>query len=233
MFGRFKRRKAPEEQPSVVWPDGVFDDDDLVDRDGNHKGWSFDRVTLRGFQYIAGHDDLLAIVMADLDVWESYASKAMGSLYKRFKHMYQHRQEFRSLVFFRVRSVIGSVDDFFKILAPAPDWLHVTNLFLSTPDIGPGLYIEHGFSTIVYAQRIGRNFWLNQNVTIGNSKGGLPTFGDDCQVRTGAIVVGGITIGNRVRIGANAFVDFDVPDDSLVVPQRSRIIPAKPRPPEE
>lgn len=33
----------------------------------------------------------------------------------------------------------------------------------------------------------------------------------------GAFVGGGVHIGNDVMICANAFVDFDVPDDSLVI----------------
>ncbi len=231
MFGVFKGRKAPAAPLAPQWPQGLFDHDDMQDNEGEEGAWLFNRVILNAFQYIAGKADLLAVVSADLAVWEGYSSKGAGSLYKRFRHMYQTRQEFRSLVLFRVARVVGSTHDYFILLMPAPDWLHVTNLFLETPDVGPGLYIEHGFSTIVNARRIGRNFWVNQNVTVGAGKGGSPAFGDDCAVRTGAVVVGGITIGDRVTIGANAFVDFDVPDDSLVVSDRARIIKTKPRPP--
>lgn len=231
MFGVFKGRKASDDLPAPPkWPAGLFEDDDFSDGEGEDGAWLFNRVTLNAFQYIAGHESLLATVTGDLEVWERYSSKASGSLYKRFKHMYQQRQEFRSLVLFRVSRLVGSIHDYFILLMPAPEWMHVTNLFLESPEVGPGLYIEHGFSTIVNARKIGRNFWVNQNVTIGSGQGGAPAFGDDCAVRTGAVVVGGITIGDRVTIGANAFVDFDVPDDSLVVCQRAQIIKKKEKP---
>lgn len=230
MFGVFRGRKTPEVPTAPQWPAGLFEDDDFADAEGEEGAWLFNRVILNSFQYIARHEALLDIVTADLTTWERYSSNAAGSLYKRFKHMYQQRQEFRSLVLFRVGRTIGSTHDYFSLLMPAPDWMHVTNLFLETPEVGSGLYIEHGFSTIVNARKIGRNFWVNQNVTIGAGKGGMPAFGDDCAVRTGAVVVGGITIGDRVTIGANAFVDFDVPDDSLVVCHRAQIIKKKKKP---
>ena len=230
MFGVFKGRKAPDAPAPPDWPAGLFDDDDFGDSEGEEGAWLFNRVILNAFQYIARIAPLLDVVTADLDLWERYSSKGSGSLYKRFRHMFQQRQEFRSLVLFRVGRTVGTTHDYFSLLMPAPDWMHVTNLFLETPEVGPGLYIEHGFSTIVNARKIGRNFWVNQNVTVGAGKGGMPAFGDDCAVRTGAVVVGGITIGDRVTIGANAFVDFDVPDDSLVVCQRAQIIKKKKKP---
>ena len=230
MFGRFRRRPAPAVLTAASWPVGYFDDEDMKDQEGHPGDWLFDRVILHVFQYIAGLAPLMTAVLADLDVWETRSSKETGTFYKRFKHMYRQRQEFRSVVAYRVQQVVGSAEAFGKIVKPQPDWLHVTNLHLETLDIGPGLYVEHGFSTIVNARRIGRNFWVNQNVTIGTGKGGIPSFGDDCSVRTGAVVVGGIVIGDRVTIGANAFVDFDVPDDSLVVSERARIIKTKSKP---
>lgn len=230
MLGMFRGRRAEGTRPvPPSWPEGLFDDEDFADGEGPEGEWLFNRVTLNAFKYLVANDALLAVVIADIAVWERYSSKGAGSLYKRFKHLYQNRQEFRSLVLYRVFKAVGSMHDYFNLLTPAPPWMHVVNLFLETPEIGPGLYIEHGFSTIVNAKKIGRNFWVNQNVTIGTNKGGVPTFGDDCAVRTGAVVVGGITIGDRVTIGANAFVDFDVPDDSIVAAPRGQIIRKKKR----
>ena len=80
-------------------------------------------------------------------------------------------------------------------------------LYLECPDIGGGLYIQHGFATYISAQKIGKNFSVNQQVTIGyNGTTGCPIIGDNCMVMCGAKVLGGITIGNCTRIGANAVV---------------------------
>ena len=76
--------------------------------------------------------------------------------------------------------------------------------------------IVHGFSSIVVAESIGRNFEFYQNVTVGWGKTGKPIIGDNVQIYAGAVVAGKITIGNNVRIAANSFVRCDVPDNSLV-----------------
>ncbi len=86
------------------------------------------------------------------------------------------------------------------------------------------MFIQHGYSTYIFAKKIGKNFWVNQNVTIGMNKGGVPTIGDNVEIRTGAVCFGDINIGNNVKIGANATVNFVVPDNSTVVPVKSKII---------
>lgn len=83
-------------------------------------------------------------------------------------------------------------------------------LYIECPDIGGGCYIQHGFSTYIAAKKIGKNFSVNQQVTIGYSSGkDCPTIGDDVMVMCGAKVLGGITIGDCTRIGANAVVIRD------------------------
>ena len=68
---------------------------------------------------------------------------------------------------------------------------------------------------------IGKNCVLFKNVTIGSVRSGkrkgVPRIGDNCVIAAGAFVCGGITIGDDVLIGANAFVDFNVPSHSLVI----------------
>ena len=67
------------------------------------------------------------------------------------------------------------------------------------------------------AESIGNHCTINQNVTIGVSKGGRkPIIGDNVTIRTGAIVVGGITIGDNALIAAGSVVIRDVPANSMV-----------------
>lgn len=91
-------------------------------------------------------------------------------------------------------------------------------LFLNCVDIGPGLFLQHAWCTAVGAERIGRNCWINQQVVIGhtNREGG-PVIGDNVTIHVGAKVLGPIRIGNNVKIGANALVIKDVPDNSVVI----------------
>jgi len=87
--------------------------------------------------------------------------------------------------------------------------------------IGPGLYIGHfGGITVSCRAVIGRNFNLSQCATIGTGgsgeKMGAPAIGDGVYVAPGARVFGRITIGSNVKIGANAVVYKDIPDNAVV-----------------
>lgn len=96
-------------------------------------------------------------------------------------------------------------------------------------DIGAGLYLGHAGSIIVNPQaKLGRNINLAQGVTIGIANGGktpgVPTIGNNVWIGANATVVGGIHIGDDVMIAPNTFVNFDVPDHSVVVSQRAAVI---------
>ena len=49
------------------------------------------------------------------------------------------------------------------------------------------------------------------------SRAGVPTIGDNVYLGPGARVFGKISIGNNVKIGANAVVYKDIPDNAIVV----------------
>lgn len=98
-----------------------------------------------------------------------------------------------------------------------------------TTRIGPGFYIGHFGGIVVNdAAVIGRNCNISHGVTIGQvNRGrsmGVPTLGDDVYIGPGAKVLGGIRVGNRVAIGANAVVTHDVPDDAVVVGIPARVV---------
>lgn len=89
-------------------------------------------------------------------------------------------------------------------------------------EIGEGFYIGHSGGIIISGSvKIGKNFNLSQQVTIGISgrdeRRGVPTIGDNVYIAPGAKIFGRIRIGNNVRIGANAVVFKDIPDNAIVV----------------
>ena len=94
--------------------------------------------------------------------------------------------------------------------------------------LGAGMRVFHGYSTIVYAQSIGDNFNVYQNVTIGRGKMidgiDIPIIGNNVTIYTGAIVVGGVHIGDNVKIGAGAVVVKDIPAGSTVVGSPIRVL---------
>lgn len=124
--------------------------------------------------------------------------------------------EFRNLFYYRC-GLAG------KILSPLCPPL--ATLQIATPEIGPGLYIQHGIATIIAARKIGANCWINQQVTIGYSdRDSCPTIGDDVTIAAGAKVIGNVTVGDRVVVGANAVVVKNVPADVTVVGGVTRIV---------
>ena len=96
--------------------------------------------------------------------------------------------------------------------------------------IGDGFYIGH-FGTIVIAHEatIGNNCNINHGVTIGGAGRGTPrkspVIGDFVWLGTNSVIVGGITIGNNVLVAPGAYVNFDVPDNSIVIGNPAKIIP--------
>lgn len=88
--------------------------------------------------------------------------------------------------------------------------------------IGPGFYIGHfGGITISSAATIGANCNISQGVTIGVSgqgeRMGAPAIGRDVYIASGAKLFGKICVGSNSKIGANAVVSRDVPDNAIVV----------------
>ncbi|HQO47908.1 MAG TPA: serine acetyltransferase, partial [Paludibacteraceae bacterium] len=91
-------------------------------------------------------------------------------------------------------------------------------LFIYTKDIGPGLYIQHGFATIISAKSIGKDCWINQQVTIGYSNAtDCPVLGDNVTIPAGAKIIGKVHIGDNSTAGANAVVVKNVPSNCTVV----------------
>lgn len=92
-----------------------------------------------------------------------------------------------------------------------------------TTDIGPDVEIAHGIGIVLHQfSVIGEGTIIYQNVTVGNGMG--PKIGSNCVIGSGACVLGDIIIGDNVKIGANAVVIKDVPNNCTVVGVPARII---------
>ena len=95
--------------------------------------------------------------------------------------------------------------------------------------IGKGFFIGH-FGTIVINSKaiIGENCNFSHGVTIGKANRGklkgVPVLGNRVWVGTGAVIVGNVKIGSDVLIAPNAYVNFDVPDHSIVLGNPGKII---------
>jgi serine O-acetyltransferase len=99
----------------------------------------------------------------------------------------------------------------------------------SSASIGRRLSIEHHGCIVVHgATVIGDDCLIRHGVTLGNTgahdAAGAPRIGSHVHIGAGAKVLGRISIGNNVIIGANAVVVHDVPDNSVVGGVPARIL---------
>lgn len=88
-------------------------------------------------------------------------------------------------------------------------------------ELGAGVLFLHPYSITMNSKTVaGKNLTVMKGATIGNTKGkngGTPVIGDNVYIGLNSTVVGNISIGNNVMIAANTFVNFDVPDNSVVL----------------
>ena len=72
--------------------------------------------------------------------------------------------------------------------------------------------------------KLGKNAMIFNNVTIGQNHGEYPIIGDNVTIYSGTIIIGGISIGNNVTIGANSFINKNVEDDVVIAGNPARVI---------
>jgi serine O-acetyltransferase len=99
-----------------------------------------------------------------------------------------------------------------------------------TVRVGRRVRIWHRGGITISAMRIGDDTHLRQNITMGVRRRGdhrwlKPTIGNRCDIGAGAVIVGGITVGDDSVIGANVVVAEDVPPGSIVTVPKPVIRP--------
>ena len=155
----------------------------------------------------------------DLAVWTKYESGLENhGRFSSFAFLIVNRKEVRPIVLNRLhRNPVMWV--IIRLLFPP-----LVNCYINMPPekIGGGFSFQHGFSTVVSAKEIGENCRIFQQVTVGFNGTEAPLIGNNVEIMAGAIVIGGIRIGDGARIGAGAVVTHDVVDGTIVagVPAR-------------
>lgn len=97
--------------------------------------------------------------------------------------------------------------------------------------VGPGLYLPHTGPVVIGSGAVvGAHCTIAHNVTVGHAGGGTksashsPVVGDRVYIGPGAILIGGIAIGDDALIGAGAVVAKSIPARGVAVGNPARIL---------
>ncbi|HEY1688524.1 MAG TPA: DapH/DapD/GlmU-related protein [Solirubrobacteraceae bacterium] len=143
----------------------------------------------------------------DLPLPETYTSKQLDDVlgHRPFRSIFYHRLRGQG----RARRLVAKLLALFYWGEPA--------LIIRCEDIGPGFMLMHGIASLIGATRIGIDCQVAQQVTLGyDDRGGPPTLGDRVRIGANAVVLGPITIGDDAVVGAGAVVVRDVPPGVVV-----------------
>ena len=104
------------------------------------------------------------------------------------------------------------------------------SLKIDVKTCGPGLFIQHGFGTLIFAEEIGADCSIGQLVSIDyiDNPDERPKIGNRVTVGAGARVLGGVTVGDNVFISANSLVTQDVPAGVTVIGVPAKIVFSRP-----
>ena len=165
------------------------------------------------------------IIEADL-----YRYGKLMNLSGLIKGIIKH-QEFRYVYFLRKANKYKKYSLKGIITRRALHWMRIKFGFQVDlgVEIGEGFYIGHiGTIIIENGTTLGSNCNIAHNVSICqisvNGIKGYPTLGDKVWVGTGSVIVGKIMIGSNVLISPNTFINFDIPDNSIVIGNPAKVI---------
>jgi serine O-acetyltransferase len=128
------------------------------------------------------------------------------------------QRTFRTIAYYRAPSgVTRRIGQVLSIFLPGAPAMEIYDTV-----VGGGLKIRHGNGTVIRAESLGLDCDVYQQVTVGAGRGGFPVIGDRVDLCSGALVFGGIRVGNDVIIGAGAVVSKDVPDGAVMVGNPAR-----------
>jgi serine O-acetyltransferase len=108
----------------------------------------------------------------------------------------------------------------------------MNDLTIGIKELGrQGTFFPHPIGIVIGEYvKIGKKCTIYQNVTIGaksqkdaiNKK--YPKIGNNVSISSHAIIIGNITIGNNVIIGAATLVNKDIPDNAVVIGNPFKIL---------
>lgn len=150
----------------------------------------------------------------DIEIEVKYMNERGHRNYSLMEYLIYYKM-YRNLFYHRIGGIQASI---LRLLLPEYQYFQIGTL---EGKIGsPAFVLNHPYSTVVNARRIGKNFTVCQCTTIGNKQHGknelVPIIGDNVSLGANVVIVGDVHIGNNVIVAAGSVVVKDIPDNSMV-----------------
>ncbi len=168
---------------------------------------------------------IFSLILSDL-----VAAKERDPAARNFVEVFFTYPGFHSMLFHRICHFLWNIKlKFFSRIISYFSRIITSIEIHPAASIGSGFFIDHGAGLVIgETSKVGNNVTIYQQATLGgiapsinsNSQKELkrhPTIGDNVIIGSGAQILGPVTIGKNSRIGANAVVLNDVPEDTTFV----------------
>lgn len=172
------------------------------------------------------HSKQRRLIEMDIARWNEI-DNVNYNLFKSLNWYLTYKKEFRNLIEHRFKHPSYTFMSLVHFFIARILWKPMESLYIYTKDIGGGLYIQHGFSTIISAKKIGENCRIYQQVTIGYKGEFNPVLEDNVSVTCGAKVLGDVTMHANSLAAAGAVVVKDVPQNAIVGGVPAKVIAYK------
>ncbi len=164
------------------------------------------------------------LIKMDVTRWNEI-NQIRFNLFESINWYMTYKKEFRNLLQHRLKNPSRTLVAMIHFVIARILWKPLESLYIYTEDIGGGLYIQHGFATIITAKKIGKNCRIYQQVTIGyKNETTPPILEDNVSVTCGAKVLGNITMHTGSLAAAGAVVVKDVPQNAIVAGVPAKVI---------
>ena len=169
--------------------------------------------------------NLFSLILSDL-----VAAKNRDPAARNYLEVFFTYPGFHSILIHRVCNLLWKIK--FKFLARFISYLSriITSIEIHpAANIGRGFFIDHGAGLVIgETSKIGDNVTIYQQATLGGISPSVdsksqkkikrhPTIDDNVIIGSGAQILGPVLIGKNSRIGANAVVLNDVPENMTFV----------------
>lgn len=156
------------------------------------------------------------------DVQAKYQRLSKKEIEYNFLNILQKDTTIEAILYYRLERALFLKNPQHELLPFLANLMKIKTgmeLYYST-EIGPGFNIQHGFGIVIGPRhKIGSNFIIHQGVTLGQKNVFSPdeaiVIGNDVTLFAGAKVLGKVSIGDNVQVGANAVLLYDAEPNSV------------------